>query len=247
MELTVVGCSGSIPGPDSPASCYLIEHDGFRLVLDLGSGALGSLMNFIDLRTIDAVAFSHLHADHCLDLTGLYVGRRYGGYGTGERLPVFGPSDTAGRMARAYDLAEQPGFTHEFDFLDVSRAREIGPFRLTTAPMAHPVEAYGLRLEADGRSLAYTGDTGPNERLAPLARDANVLLAEAAFVEGAVNPPDLHLTGREAGQVAHDAGVGELVVTHVPPWYNPLDALAEAIEVYDGPVQSATVGLQLSI
>ena len=41
MRLTVVGCSGSIPGPHSPASCYLLEADGFRLVVDLGNGALG--------------------------------------------------------------------------------------------------------------------------------------------------------------------------------------------------------------
>jgi ribonuclease BN (tRNA processing enzyme) len=72
MRLTIVGCSGSFPGPDSPASCYLVEaeHDGatFRLVLDLGSGALGHLQRYTDLESVDAVVLSHLHADHCLDI-----------------------------------------------------------------------------------------------------------------------------------------------------------------------------------
>ena len=43
MKLTVLGCSGSIPGPIGPASSYLVEHDGYRLLLDLGSGAFGAL------------------------------------------------------------------------------------------------------------------------------------------------------------------------------------------------------------
>ncbi|WP_235737832.1 MBL fold metallo-hydrolase [Nocardioides alcanivorans] len=81
MKLTVVGCSGSYPGPDSPASCYLLEEEfagrTWRVLLDLGSGALGSLHNFVDPLAIDGVFLSHLHADHCLDLCGYYVLRRY--------------------------------------------------------------------------------------------------------------------------------------------------------------------------
>jgi ribonuclease BN (tRNA processing enzyme) len=62
VKLTIVGCSGSIPGPDSPASCYLVEHDGFRIVMDLGHGSLGALQRYIALTQIDAVVLSHLHA-----------------------------------------------------------------------------------------------------------------------------------------------------------------------------------------
>ena len=80
VRLTVIGCSGSYPGPDSPASCYLLEaeHDDgtartWRVLLDLGSGALGALQRYVDPLAIDAVLLSHLHADHCLDLCGYYV------------------------------------------------------------------------------------------------------------------------------------------------------------------------------
>ena len=81
VKLTVVGCSGSYPGPDSPASCYLVEaeSDGriWRILLDLGNGALGALQKYVDPLVIDAVLVSHLHPDHCIDLCGYYVLRRY--------------------------------------------------------------------------------------------------------------------------------------------------------------------------
>ena len=77
MRLTVVGCSGSFPGPDSAASCYLVEADGFRVLLDLGNGALGPLQRYADIYAVDAVLVSHLHSDHFIDLCSYYVALRY--------------------------------------------------------------------------------------------------------------------------------------------------------------------------
>src|ERR1700759_4417054 len=85
MRLTIIGCSGSFPGPESPASSYLLEAEGFRLLLDLGSGALGVLQRHADLYSIDAVALSHLHPDHCLDMCGYWVARRYAPGGPSPR------------------------------------------------------------------------------------------------------------------------------------------------------------------
>ena len=247
MELTVIGCTGSMPGPEAPASCYLVQHEGYSLLLDLGNGALGALMRVMDISAIDAVVLSHLHADHCIDLTSLYVARKFGGYGGSRRLPVIGPSGTAARLARAYDMPPQPGMTSEFDFVDLASVTELGPFRVSGAPMAHPVLAFAVRLDQGHTSLVYTGDTGPNDRLVPLASGADVLIAEAAFVHGEDNPRDLHLTGREAGEVARDAAVGQLVVTHVPPWNDGHRAVAEAADVYDGPIALAHSGLRVSV
>ena len=98
MRLTVIGCSGSAPGADSPASCYLVEHDGFRLVLDLGNGALGALARYVDPLTIDAVLVSHLHADHCLDLVAYSYALRYHPAGPVRRVPVHGPAGLAERI-----------------------------------------------------------------------------------------------------------------------------------------------------
>ena len=94
------------PAPTSPASCYLVqaEADGrtWNLLLDLGSGALGPLQRHLSPDDLDAVLLSHLHPDHCVDLCGLYVMRRYrpGGARPADRLPVHGPAGTGGADRR---------------------------------------------------------------------------------------------------------------------------------------------------
>jgi ribonuclease BN (tRNA processing enzyme) len=246
MRLTVVGCSGSYPGPDSPASCYLLEADldgrTWRILLDLGSGALGALHRYVDPLAIDAVLLSHLHADHCLDLTGYYVMRKYHPSGQQPRIPVWGPVGTADRMARAYDLPLEPGMTGEFDFRTWDGPVRIGPFTVEAVPVVHPVPAYGLRVSVDGITVAYSGDTGPCPALARVADGADLLLAEASFREGDDNPAGLHLTGADCGELASRADVKSLVITHVPPWHDGQVALREAAELYDGPLELARAG-----
>jgi ribonuclease BN (tRNA processing enzyme) len=248
MRLTVVGCAGSFPGPDSPASCYLLEAPylgrTFRLVLDLGNGAYGALQRHVDPYTVDAVGLSHLHADHCMDMCSYYVARKYHPDGPRPSISVYGPFGTADRLAVAYGLPVEPGMRDEFDFRAwlEQDSREIGPFTVSVAPACHPVEAYLIRLEHDGRSLVYTGDTGPTQALADLARGADLLLSEATFRSADDNPPDLHLTGRQAGEYADQAEVGRLVVTHVPAWYDPDELAAEARSAFGGVVDVARAG-----
>jgi ribonuclease BN (tRNA processing enzyme) len=101
MRLTMVGCSGSMPGPHSAASCYLLEADGFRLVVDLGNGAVGALQRYTALNRVDAVALSHLHADHCLDMCPLWIARKYSDEDPLRPIPVYAPAGAAERIARA--------------------------------------------------------------------------------------------------------------------------------------------------
>ncbi len=246
MKLTVVGCSGSYPGPDSAASCYLLEaeHAGrtWRILLDLGNGALGQLHNYIDPLTVDAVFLSHLHADHCLDLCGYYVMRKYHPSGPQPRIPVWGPPGTALRMAQAYDLPADPGMTEEFEFLEYDQPVELGPFLIEPHAVVHPVHAFALRVTADGGTLVYSGDTGPCEALDKAAAGADLLLAEASFQSDRDNPPDLHLTGADCGRTATAAGVGRLVLTHIPPWHDAAVAEAEARGQWSGPLHVARAG-----
>jgi ribonuclease BN (tRNA processing enzyme) len=248
VRLTVVGCSGSLPGPESAASCYLVEAAGGRLVLDLGNGALGALQRHISLGDLDAVLLSHLHPDHCLDMCGLYVARRYGPVHTSARIQVWGPAGTAARLAGAYGLPVDPGMTEEFDFRSYPEAGfEMGPFRIRAAPVVHPGPAFGLRIEHAGRILVYSGDTAPCSSLVELARGADVLVCEAGFPDEVDNPPGLHMTGTEAGAHAQAARVRSLIVTHVPPWGDPIGAKTDAARVFDGPVQQARPGLVVDV
>ncbi len=247
MRLTVIGCAGSFPGPDSPASCYLVEHDGFRLLLDLGNGALGALQRHIALTDIDAVVLSHLHADHCLDLCGLYVAQRYHPQGPRDRIPVWGPRGTATRMARAYDLPEVPGMTEQFDFRDlVAGDHAIGPFVVTAARVNHPVEAYGLRVSSGERAIAYSGDTGATPALIELARDADVAVIEASCLDDGP-APDVHLTAREAAEHAQAAGVRVLALTHLVPWNDPRRTWSEARPAFDGELMLASSGMVIDV
>ena len=249
MRVTVVGCAGSFPGPDSPASCYLLEAEGFRLVIDMGNGALGVLQRYAGLFSIDAICLSHLHADHCVDLGTYWVVRQYPDDGPKPPIPVHGPRGTAEQVA---DLgprgADRIAVAQALGSLSANSSQgrsEIGPFRLTADHMNHPVETFGFRVEHAGWRLAYSADTGESEALVRLAADADALLCEASFLDGQDTRPDLHLTARQAAAHAARAGVGQLVLTHLVPWNDRDRTLAEADGIYTGPLSLATSGLVL--
>lgn len=248
MKLTVVGCSGSFPSPDSACSSYLVEADGYRLLIDMGNGALGELQRHCGLYDLDAVLLSHLHADHCIDMCGYFVARyyRYEG-GRCPPIPVYGPEGTEKRLTTAYDdTPSDSSMSEVFDFhgLEPASAIELGPFVIRTDAVRHPVEAYGFRVEhaASGRTLTYSGDTGPCVELARLAEGADLFLCEASFTHGKEDIPELHLNGREAGEFASRAGAGRLVLTHIPPWTDAQINLRDAKSVFDGPVELARPG-----
>lgn len=251
MQLTVVGCSGSVPGPGAAASCYLVSaHDGerqWRVLLDLGSGALGPLQRHTDPLGLDAVLFSHLHPDHCLDLTGLHVLRRHGPTPATGDLPVWGPPGVAERMARAHGVQRaEPMRGIVWGELGDRVPVSLGPFTITPYAVSHPVPAFGLRVEAAGRVLAYTGDTDTCEALTPLLSWADLALVEAGFTEPE-SARGIHLTPARAAQAVVEADkvarVGSLLLTHLPPWAEPDASRAQAAAVWAGPIELAEPGM----
>ena len=182
----MIGCSGSYPGPDSPACCYLLEADDpdgrtWRVLLDLGNGALGALHNYVDPLSVDGVLVSHLHADHCLDLCGYYVLRKYHPQGPQPPIPVWGPAGIADRMARAYDLPLDPGMREEFDFREYDGPFDLGPFAvepIAGRPPGAGLRAPGQRRRRDPRlQRRHRAVRGPR----PGRRRRPLLLAEASF------------------------------------------------------------------
>jgi ribonuclease BN (tRNA processing enzyme) len=257
VRLVVVGCSGSFPGPDSAASSYLVQardSDGrtWSLLLDLGSGALGPLQRHVDPRTLDAVALSHLHADHVADLAVLNVLLRYHPDGRRAPLPVYGPAGSAERVAHLAGKDPATAVDGQFEFHDWT-ARvpvQVGPLTIEPIPVAHPIASFGVRVTGPSErdagervTLTYTGDTDDCEGLDVLARDTDLLLAEAGYVEGRDDAlRGVHLTGRRAADVARRAGAKRLVLTHVPPWNDPAVPATEAMGVYAGPIAVAAPG-----
>ncbi|HEX3650853.1 MAG TPA: MBL fold metallo-hydrolase [Pseudonocardiaceae bacterium] len=256
MLLTVLGCSGSAPGPNAATSGYLVESDGSRLVLDLGYGTLAALQAVRDPFAVDALLFSHLHPDHCGDFSGYIVLRRYHPTPpidpTRHRLPVYGPGDARDRLVAAYACnateAAETDLSDYFAFQEYGDpAAEIAGFTVTAAPVDHPCEAYGVRIERGGRSLCYTGDSALCDSLVRLADGVDTLLSEASWTDGPDRPTGLHMSGRQAGELAAKAGVGRLVVTHVPPWTDKDAVLAEARQAFPGDVVLAAAGTEYRV
>jgi ribonuclease BN (tRNA processing enzyme) len=242
MKLTVVGCAGTFPGPDSPCSSYLIEQDGFRLLVDAGNGSTGVLQQTIGLLDIDAVILSHMHGDHYLDLVTYTYARRYHPDGSPGCLPVHGPSDVREHIAAAFGKPVDDLLDAVYEFHPMSKPGrlEIGPFVIDTARVNHPVETYAMRISAGGRTLAYSADSGLCDDLVKIAREADVFLCEASYLDGEDNPLDIHLTGKQAAEHAIRADVGRLLLTHLVPWGDAERTLGEATAIYDGDVQVAS-------
>ncbi len=248
MRLTVLGCAGSFPGPESACSAYLVEADGFRLLVDFGPGSLSALQRYAGLNAVDAILLTHLHCDHILDAVTYVVVRRYAPGGPCPPLPVYAPAGAPARLAAAYSQ-EADGVDDVYTFYGLQPGSfPIGPFTVTVDRVNHPVETYGVRLEHEGRSLCYSSDTAPCEALLRLAHGVDLFLCEASYLDGEDNPPDLHLTGREAGEIATKAEVGRLLLTHlVTAWGSEALTYEAAVSSYAGPVEIVRPGARYEL
>jgi ribonuclease BN (tRNA processing enzyme) len=255
VEVTVLGCSGSVPGPDSPTSGYLVSADDFRIVVELGNGTFGNLLATMDPFALGAVLLSHLHADHCGDFSSLATYRR--GHPTRptdpyrDRPAVYAPAAAQRRLTRALAPSAHhagPDLTGIFRFVPLKSGMRmrIGPFDVEVAPMNHICETYGFRISHGGRTFVYSGDTACCPELVALAADADLLLADASWQERGKRPDRLHMSGREAADMANAAGVGQLLLTHVLPWSDRNGVLADAAG-FRGPVRLAERGSRYTV
>jgi ribonuclease BN (tRNA processing enzyme) len=252
VRITVLGCSGSVVGPDSPASGYLLSApDTPPLVIDFGGGVLGALQRHADPSSVH-VMLSHLHADHCLDLPGLFVWRRYHPSPPKDRALMYGPANTWTRLG----LASSPEGNEIDDFTDIFDLRhwrdreavQFGALNVLPRLVSHPTESYGMRItDPSGAVLAYSGDTGECDAVVDLARAADVFLCEASWTDAPDRPKHVHLSGSEAGRIAAKAGVGELMLTHIPPWTSREDVISEAKAEFDGPVHAVVCGETIDV
>ncbi|WP_066582514.1 MBL fold metallo-hydrolase [Cellulomonas timonensis] len=257
MRLVVVGSAGSFPSADSAASAYLVQAedaDGrtWTVLLDLGSGALGPLQAHTDPTALDLVGISHLHADHVADLVVLNVLRRYRPEGACAPVRLHGPPGTLERLAQMAGKDPATEVTGQFDFEPWQEGVPVTVGPLTIEPVAvhHPLPSFGMRVsgpsDADPTrtvTLAYTGDTDECPGLTTLADGVDLLLAEAAYIEGRDDAlRGVHLTGRRAGAAAAAGKAGRLVLTHLVSWNDPQATLAEARGEYDGPIDLARPG-----
>ena len=246
MRLTVLGGSGAWPAAGGGCSGYLVEQDGFRLLVDPGYATVPRLLGVLAAADVDAVLVSHGHPDHCADLNPLLRARSLRD-DPAPALPVFAlPAaldavlalDRPGLLAGAIDLRP----------FEAGASLAIGPLAVTTRPLPHSVPNAGVRLTAGGHSLAYTGDAAPDPALVDLALGAGVLLAEASFIDAVPGEDRPTLSSaRDAGRQATEAGVGALVLTHLLPGTDRRRSAAAARAEFGGSVRVARPGLTMSV
>ena len=248
MELTILGSSGTWPNAGVATSGYLVQHDGFNLYMDAGSGTMANLQEHLEIKDVDAIVISHEHPDHFVDLYPFFYAWHYGELGR-PGLPVFVPTDFSQRLADLVSIDSQVAMRTAFAFTEVAPGEgfETGPFRVKTEPMAHlGLPALGFRLQADGRVLSYTGDTGPTHHVEDLARDADILLAEATWQDRDDLLP-FHLSSRQAAVHAREAGVKHLILTHIWPTLDREISKTQAAEAYAGPIDAAGEGMRFEL
>ncbi|MFP5318511.1 MAG: MBL fold metallo-hydrolase [Acidimicrobiia bacterium] len=240
VTLTVLGCSGSYPGPGGACSGYLVDDGSTRLWVDAGSGTLANLQRHVDPGQLDAVLLSHEHPDHWADLEGWHNVLRF--VLIKQRFPVYAP---AGLRRHVYqDMS--PWIT----WYDVAEADKvaIGTYDVTFSRTDHGPETLAMRIDApgSGKSLGYSADTGPGWSLEALGAGLDLALVEATVprsLEGAMQ----HLSARQAGQTARAAGAAGVVLTHLWPNLDRDRARHEGSEAFGAPVEIATVGRSFTL
>jgi ribonuclease BN (tRNA processing enzyme) len=240
VELTILGAHGTWPGEGGATSGLLIRDDGFNLWVDAGTGTLANLQRHIGLYDVGAIVISHSHPDHLTDIYAYLYARLYGPQRQ-QKIPLLvAPGVLERAQPLVTDDATDLGLGDGFDLLVVEPGTEqrVGPFRIATAPMSHSVPTIGMRVESGGSVLAYTADTGPTAELDDLTRAADVLVAEASWQGERGDQPAIHLTAREAGEVAAKAGAGRLVLTHIRPHLDSDRSREEAASAFDGRVEA---------
>ena len=252
MKITVVGSGTVVPRLVRRQSCVAVEVGGETLVFDLGSGAVrGMLHASLDPFAVDRIFFTHFHPDHTVDVVPLLFGINYGSEEKRKRpLNITGPEPFEKFWASISGVWGE-WMIGDYE-TEVSELPHVCPTPLklpgcnmSWAPAAHRPESIAYRLEADGRSFVYTGDTEYSESVVALARGAHTLLVECSFPDD--SPVPGHLTPRSAARLASEADAERVVLTHIYPNADDLDLVSEVRRGYDGEVLVAQDGLKLEV
>ncbi len=263
MEITVLGKSPSWQDVDGACSGYLIEDDGFVLLLDCGNGVFSKLRATRDYVEVDAVLISHLHADHFLDLIPFAYALTYaprqqpvavaGWPGTEKparpRLyaPV-GSGETFRQIAGCWgndDLIDRAFTLREYNVLD---ELEVGPFMIRFCEVPHYTLTHAIEfVTGASRRLTYSADCAPNDDLVQFARDTDMLLIEATLPRPERTGIRGHLTAHEAGDHGRRAGAQRLVITHFSDELDTETARSEASRGFGAPVELAVEGAVYTI
>lgn len=239
MKVTVVGFWGGYPEKNEATSGFLLEEEGYSLLIDCGSGVVSKLQNFTSIEELDAMWLSHYHYDHFADFGPLYYARLIKGQITGDKseLPVYGHD----LDAFSFQTLTNAGVTKGEAYKE-SDTLELGPFKLTFLKTEHPVPCFATRITCGGKSIVYTADTSYVESLVPFSKGADLLISECSLYEGQDGRAFGHLTCDEVASIALKAEVKDVLLSHLPHFGNHKDLLTPFAAYTQGNVSLASTG-----
>jgi ribonuclease BN (tRNA processing enzyme) len=221
MKLTVIGCSPAWPNPGGAQSGYLVEAAGKRVLLDCGAGVLAKLREHEDWPHVDAICLTHFHLDHWGDVVPWVWALSFG---PAAELPSPELWVPPGGMTTLREIGQRLGFPDMFEnAFRVSEYEEAREFQVAGMSLVarhvlhYDLLAFGFRVSCNGKTMAYSGDSGPSDQLAELARDADLFLCEATLLDGdSDGEPRGHLSADEAVDAFAGSGARRLLLTHRP-------------------------------
>lgn len=241
MQLTILG-SGTNVHPTRAAAGYLVRTDQ-NILLDFGPRTLMNLIKTgVDRHGITHILFSHFHADHFSDfITFFFDAVIYAKHEGGKRpdMTLIGPRGTIRlltAMLRTFPSFCRPPFRVMLKEVS-TKAFTIGDTRVVPKPVFHvpDLSSVGYRVEYQGKSMVYSGDSQYCDGLVRLCAEADLAVLDCSFP--ANKPGPAHLHAGQCGQVAQEAGVGQLVLSHFYPIADRYDVKAQAGERYEGKIK----------
>lgn len=244
MKITTIGIWGGYPNKNEATSSFLLEHNGFRCLVDCGSGVLAAVQNYTELRELNAAVISHYHPDHVADIGVLQHAAMVGMQLKEWETPF--PIYAHDRDKAAFQSLSYKGVT-EGRVVEAAKKLELGPFEVSFCETIHPVYCLAMKFSAGGKSVVFTADSEWKDELVDFAKETDLLVSEANLYEKYVGIIKGHMSGKQAGQLAERAEAKELWLTHLPQ-YGEIDEILEAARaVYGGKADFAKIGFSMEI
>lgn len=227
MELTVLGCSGSYGSPAGGAcSGYLVRAGATVLWLDCGNGSFANLQQHVHPGELTGVVITHGHPDHCVDIYGLHVFNKYGL--DRHELPVFAPEGVEKQLEPLVGSWEQ---IFDWTLVGDGDAHVIGDVSLRFSRTQHPPPTMAVEVTHETTRVVYTSDTGPEWSVEVFGPEPDLVLSEATYQHDDIRVP-IHLSARQAGEMARAARARHLMLTHLWPTLDPVASVDEGSEAF---------------